>query len=203
MSTPAVDHTTDAATQRRKELAHSALITLSRVGYAHASLREIATNSPFSHGVVHYYFADKHDLMDACVDLYIEPQVRRYERLDEATTLEELTEGAVAMLRQGVADDLASDRVYFDLRTSALFDPEAAAFADRVSQALKGEITRFVRRYEELSGQQCAWSIDLLQNMLDAIGFEAMRKASAGALDDAANELEQSVRSVIRAAFPA
>ena len=37
---------------RRDQLAESALLTLGELGYARASLREIAANSPFSHGVV-------------------------------------------------------------------------------------------------------------------------------------------------------
>ena len=51
---------------RRRELAESALRTLGELGYARTSLREIASNSEFSHGVVHYYFHDK--LVETLVD---------------------------------------------------------------------------------------------------------------------------------------
>ena len=46
----------DKFDERRDELAESALKTLGELGYARTSLREIAQNSEFSHGVVHYYF---------------------------------------------------------------------------------------------------------------------------------------------------
>ena len=49
----------DKYDERRRALAESALKTLGELGYARTSLREIANNSEFSHGVVHYYFADK------------------------------------------------------------------------------------------------------------------------------------------------
>jgi hypothetical protein len=49
--------------ERRAELAEAALVTLSELGYARTSLREIAQNSVFSHGVLHYYFNDKIDLI--------------------------------------------------------------------------------------------------------------------------------------------
>ena len=42
--------------ERRTQLAESALATLGELGYARTSLREIAQNCAFSHGVVHYYF---------------------------------------------------------------------------------------------------------------------------------------------------
>src|ERR1700750_1707183 len=49
--------------ERRAELAEAALQTLSELGYARTSVREIAQNSAFTHGVLHYYFRDKVDLI--------------------------------------------------------------------------------------------------------------------------------------------
>ena len=60
----------DKFADRRAQLANSALLTLSELGYARTSLREIAQNSEFSHGVLHYYFTDKVDLIMHCVKQY-------------------------------------------------------------------------------------------------------------------------------------
>ena len=60
----------DKVAQRRSELAAAALKTLSELGYARTSLRDIAANSEFSHGVLHYYFRDKVDLITYCVREY-------------------------------------------------------------------------------------------------------------------------------------
>ena len=60
----------DKFEERRRELADAALQTLSELGYARTSLREIAQNSAFSHGVLHYYFRDKVDLIIYCVRQY-------------------------------------------------------------------------------------------------------------------------------------
>ena len=59
--------TVDKVAQRRSELAAAALKTLAEQGYARTGLREIAANSEFSHGVLHYYFRDKVDLITHCV----------------------------------------------------------------------------------------------------------------------------------------
>ncbi|NUR94712.1 MAG: hypothetical protein HOV67_05565 [Kribbellaceae bacterium] len=48
----------DKIERRRIALAESALKTLGELGYARTSLRVIANNSEFTHGVVHYYFRD-------------------------------------------------------------------------------------------------------------------------------------------------
>ena len=68
-------------------------------GYARASLREIATNSEFSHGVVHYYFRDKLGLIVYCVRYYKAQCVRRYDAVvADSDTADELVE-AFAELR--------------------------------------------------------------------------------------------------------
>ena len=60
----------DKFAERRAQLAASALQTLSEPGYARTSLRDIAQNSEFSHGVLHYYFSDKVDLIIQSVKQY-------------------------------------------------------------------------------------------------------------------------------------
>ena len=67
--------------ERRTQLAQSALATLGELGYASTSLREIAQNSEFTHGVVHYYFADKVELIIHCVRLYKTQCVSRFDEI--------------------------------------------------------------------------------------------------------------------------
>ena len=71
----------DKFSERREELARAALKTLSELGYARTSLREIAENTEFSHGVLHYYFTDKVDLIMCCVRQYKAVCVTRYDEV--------------------------------------------------------------------------------------------------------------------------
>ena len=71
----------DKITPRRVELAEAALGTLGELGYSRTSLREIAQNSQFSHGVFHYYFKDKADLICFCVRHYKAKCVTRYDEI--------------------------------------------------------------------------------------------------------------------------
>src|SRR5918998_6156148 len=76
----------DKFSERRRQLATSALRTLSELGYARTSLREIAQNSEFSHGVLHYYFRDKVELITYCVRQYKAECVQRYDTIVEGAT---------------------------------------------------------------------------------------------------------------------
>ena len=71
----------DKFSERRAQLADAALQTLAELGYARTSLREIAQNSQFSHGVLHYYFSDKEDLITHCVRQYEAACVTRYDEI--------------------------------------------------------------------------------------------------------------------------
>src|SRR5215211_7211743 len=96
----------DKIERRRVALAESALRTLGELGYARTSLREIANNSEFSHGVVHYYFADKLELIIYCVRHYKARCVTRYDGVvAEATTAQELLDAFAAKLVETVQDE--------------------------------------------------------------------------------------------------
>ncbi len=89
----------DKFTERRAELADAALKTLAELGYARTSLREIAQNSGFSHGVLHYYFTDKVDLITHCVKQYKAHCVPRYDQIvADSDTAEALCTGFAAGL---------------------------------------------------------------------------------------------------------
>src|SRR6202521_5884802 len=91
----------DKFSARRIELAEAALETLAELGYARTSLREIAQNSEFTHGVLHYYFSDKVDLILCSVRQYKARCVTRYDQVTaEARSYDELMTGFVAALAQ-------------------------------------------------------------------------------------------------------
>ena len=109
--------------ERRTQLAQSALETLGELGYARTSLREIAQNSEFTHGVVHYYFADKVELITYCVRQYKAECVQRYDAIvDEARSSSELAASFADALVATMIDDAPMHRLWYDLRSQALFE---------------------------------------------------------------------------------
>ena len=149
----------DKYDERRRALAESALQTLGELGYARASLREIANNSDFSHGVVHYYFEDKHDLIVYCVREYKSVCVRRYDGVvASSTTAEELLSGFADQLVATLGDDAAMHRLWYDVRTQSLFEERLRDVAVEIDGWLEDMIWRIVSRYAELAGSEPAMS---------------------------------------------
>jgi AcrR family transcriptional regulator len=97
----------DKFSARRIELAEAALETLAELGYARTSLREIAQKSEFTHGVLHYYFSDKVDLICCCVRHYKAKCVTRYDQITSAAqSRDELMNGFLEKLGETVRDEL-------------------------------------------------------------------------------------------------
>src|SRR6201986_5667476 len=107
----------DKFAERRAELAAAALRTLAEQGYARTSLRDIAQNSEFSHGVLHYYFADKVELITYCVRQYKAECVTRYDNaVTTATAADELRAGFGAAMAGTLRDDVTMHRLWYDTR---------------------------------------------------------------------------------------
>src|SRR5438105_14727041 len=106
----------DKFAERRAQLAAAALQTLSELGYARTSLREIAQNSEFSHGVLHYYFSDKVELITYCVRQYKAECVTRYDRIvATANSAQELKQGFGDAMGATLREDAKRHRLWHDL----------------------------------------------------------------------------------------
>ncbi|WP_338694186.1 helix-turn-helix domain-containing protein [Bradyrhizobium sp. 26S5] len=126
---------------RRIELAEAALETLGELGFARTSLREIAQNSAFTHGVFHYYFSDKLDLICCCVRHYKAKCVTRYDEVvTSAQSRDELTEGFLAKLAATLRDEARMHRLWYDMRSQAMFEPAFRKDVLEIDKSLEDDL---------------------------------------------------------------
>jgi len=137
---------------RRAELASSAILTLAESGYANTSLRDIAQNSDFSHGVLHYYFNDKLELIIYCVRQYKAACVLRYDEvLATSRTADQLKKGFIRLLGETLVEDASFHRLWYDLRAQSLFEEPLRRDAADIDHTLEEMVWRIVTRYAELA----------------------------------------------------
>ncbi len=147
----------DKFAARRDELAGAALQTLAELGYARTSLREIAKDTDFSHGVLHYYFSDKIDLITHCVKHYKAICVQRYDELvADAVTAPGLAHGFGVAMAGTARDDTALHRLWYDMRSQSMFEPAFRADVLDIDDSLQQMIWRVVSRYADLAGRAVA-----------------------------------------------
>ena len=165
----------DKYDERRTQLAISALATLGELGYARTSVREIAQNSEFSHGVVHYYFADKFELITHCVRYYKAQCVTRYDGLvAESTTADELLVRFGDKLVETMTTEAPMHRLWYDLRTQSMFEDQFRPDVLAIDATLQEMIGRVVTRYAELAGRDLAVDVATTYALLDGVFEKAL-----------------------------
>jgi AcrR family transcriptional regulator len=187
----------DKFAERRAELAAAALQTLAKLGYARTSLREIAQNSNFSHGVLHYYFSDKIELITYCVRQYKAECVTKYDDIvATATSADELSAGIGAVMAGTLRDDARLHGLWYDLRNQSLFDDSYRKDVQEIDQSLERMIWRIVSRYSELAGLPVAVSPSLAYAIYDGI-FQHALIAYLGGSEAAAVELQSNTERIL------
>lgn len=160
---------------RRAELAESALVTLGERGYARTTLREIAINSQFSHGVVHYYFQDKLELIVYCVRHYKAKCVTRYDQVvATSTTADGLLVAFAAKLVETLRDEAPMHRLWYDLRSQSMFEDSLREAVSMIDATLEDMVWRVVERYAELAGRPTAVPRAAAYGILDGLFQQAL-----------------------------
>ncbi len=147
----------DKFESRRGELADAALQTLGELGFARTSLRVIAQKTAFSHGVLHYYFRDKVELITFCVRRYKEHCVTRYDEVvAQATDADVLALMFADALVVTMEEDTAMHRLWYDMRAQAMFEPALRPTVTDLDRQLEDMIWRVVQAYAALGGRSTA-----------------------------------------------
>ncbi|MFC4857995.1 TetR/AcrR family transcriptional regulator [Actinophytocola glycyrrhizae] len=160
---------------RRAQLANSALRTLSKLGYAGTSLRDIAENSEFSHGVLHYYFRDKVDLITYCVRQYKAASVARYDQVVAvSTTPDELRDQWIGAMVATLRQDAPMHRLWYDLRNQSMFSEAFREDVRAIDSSLERMIGRIFGHYAQLAGLRLTTSAYLAYALVDGVFQNAL-----------------------------
>jgi AcrR family transcriptional regulator len=191
----------DKFAERRAELGEAALQTLAALGYARTSLREIAQNSVFSHGVLHYYFSDKVDLIVCSVRQYKARCVTRYDRVTaDASSYDEMMEGFVRALGDTLRDEAHMHRLWYDLRAQALFEEAFRADVAAIDKSLENMVLRIMNRFSELADAPLALAPPVLYALFDGLFQQYLLRQLSGD-EDAVEALREDARTAIDTLF--
>jgi AcrR family transcriptional regulator len=187
----------DKFAERRAELAEAALQTLAELGYARTSLREIAQNSEFSHGVLHYYFSDKVDLILCSVRQYKARCVTRYDQVTaDAQTYDALMTGFVAALGQTLRDEAHMHRLWYDIRAQTLFEAAFRTDVAELDKSLENMIWRIMSRFVDLTGAPQTMPPPVIYAMIDGLFQQGLLKHLSGDAR-AIEQMQADVRLVL------
>ncbi len=148
---------------KKRELALHTIRTLAQRGFANTSLRDIAEESGVSVGVLHYYFEDKVDLISYCVQIYKEGFIERLDNVLHTADTEELVlSETIDRLADAVMNDGELHRLWYDIRSQAMFDSNFSKVVDELEEALAAHSARFLIRvnYTHIDPKEYYLSVD-------------------------------------------
>jgi AcrR family transcriptional regulator len=146
---------------------------------------------------VHYYFADKFELITHCVRYYKAQCVTRYDALiAESTTAEELVERFGAKLVETMTDEAPMHRLWYDLRTQAMFEEQFRPDVLMIAATLQDMIGRVLTKYTELAGRPLALDVATSYALLDGV-FEKALLAHLTGDKHASRDLRARVAEVL------
>lgn len=181
VSAPAAGSAASKHDVRRDQLAESALTTLGQLGYARTSLREIARHSAFTHGVVHYYFSSKEELITYCVRYYKRTCVTRYDEIvSSSTTAEELRSRFAAKLAETIREEGPMHQLWYDLRNQSMFEPGLRDVVLEIDGQLEAMIWRVLSSYAALAGREPALDPSTTYGMLDGLFAQSLLAWATG-----------------------
>lgn len=186
---------TDKFALRRRELADAALTAIAAHGFANTGLRDVASHSALSHGVLHYYFDDKDDLIGQAIWQYKSECARRYDPIVATSqTGSELAERFGAAMAATLRDEADMHRLWYDLRNQALFD---AGFRDTIiaiDQLLSDMVWAVITRYAELEGHEPVVDRSSAYALFDGVFLNALIAYLRGDLSAVDRLRESSIR---------
>jgi AcrR family transcriptional regulator len=154
--------------EKKRELALHTLSALAELGFARLNLRDVAMRSGASLGLIHYYFADKTDLLTYCIRLYKDDFVRQLEEvIDSAGSLDELISRFPAALAQAIEEHGRTHRLWYDVRAQALFDPAFQDVVAEIENRLIGVVEHFLSRVNASGTVKAPWDALSFYLMLD------------------------------------
>lgn len=192
----------DKFNERRAELGQATLETLATLGYARTSLREIAQNSSYSHGVLHYYFADKIDLILCSVRQYKAVCVTRYDEVTtDAETYADLLERFCDKMVETLRDETSMHRLWYDLRSQAMFEEALREDVLSIDKSLELMIWRVLTRVGVLANQPIGASSEVAYAMFDGVFQHALQKYLQGD-EQALAELRANTGLLVKQLIP-
>lgn len=152
--------------EKKRLIAEGAIGALKDLGYANTSLRDIAANSDMSLGILHYYFEDRSDLIIYCVQIYKQEFVRKIiEALEQANGRNQVVEAFSEALVTSIVDDEMTHRLWYDIRTQAMFDETFRPVVSEI-EAMLIDIVRTALRKADSEVQE---GVELQYALLDGV----------------------------------
>lgn len=182
---------------KKRQIAASAIEALKELGYANTSLRDIADRCDLSLGMLHYYFEDRSELIIYCVQIYKHEFVRKIaSALEQTTGRDQVIDAFAEVLVASIIDDDMAHRLWYDIRSQAMFDETFRPVVDELEAMLIAIMATAMRQ----AGNADPAQVELKYAMLDGL-FRFFMQDGIGQTDHSRDQLLPAFRAQLATIF--
>ncbi|MDF2681314.1 MAG: TetR family transcriptional regulator [Brevibacillus sp.] len=192
------------AEAKRSFLIEQATLCLAQKGYSQVSLRDIAKASGVSLGILHYYFANKEDLLLAVIAGYKDTFIQELETAVVNAPPKRWLEQLLEVLHNSLTEKWTLHRLWYDLQVQAMYVP---AFRDHVNELrarMHVLIARILRQFFPPETHSMSMSADgavsLIYAQIDGLFLQSILEESS-VPESVVSRLEQTLPQLLNIMF--
>jgi TetR/AcrR family transcriptional regulator, transcriptional repressor of bet genes len=188
------------STGARERIRNGALDVLKREGYAGLTTAKVAAASGQNKGLIAYHFGSKQGLVAAVARQVSDVLVAEVlEEVGEPTSAEELVRGLTAGVWRVIDADPGIQRVYFDLASQSVIDPEVSAIMAETKVIFRATLSELMRGLADGPPEAEREAIAvLLVAGVEGLALEHLDSGASSAIDRARRLFERSAAAVVR-----
>lgn len=129
------------AQQRKKEIMSAASELFHQKGYLNTTTQDIIKKVGISRGLLYYHFKSKEDILYQIVEGYLQPLIKKFEKITQNKNLEPL-EKVIEFINNTVISEEQAKPEDYTLK-NAIHLPENSYMIDRINHKLSYEMTKY------------------------------------------------------------
>lgn len=181
------------APQRREEIVWALFDCLADRGHEKVSVKDIAARAGLPHGVIHYYFKKKDDIVAALVEALIRTYLEILEELlESAGTPDARLEKMLELLVEAFVFDRRLNRVFYNLVQMGFEREEVHSPLTRMLGAYRGTIENILRQAG--AGEKSASIACLTVALIEGLALQWMVDSEALPDGELLDMVKQNVR---------
>ena len=190
------------STGARERIRDGALDVLKTDGYAGLTTAKVAAASGQNKGLIAYHFGSKQGLVAAVARQVSDVLIAEVlTEVGEPTSAEELVRGLTTGVWRVIDADPGIQRVYFDLASQSVVDPEVSAIMAETKVTFRATLSELMLDLEDGPPEpELEATAVFLVAGIEGLALEHLDSGASPALDRARELFERSAAAVVRGA---
>jgi AcrR family transcriptional regulator len=183
------------AEEKRQQIIWALYECLSENGQERVTIKEIASRAGLPHGVIHYYFKNKDEIITALAEAIVESLVTRIDQTLKSTTPEDMHSAIIDFITKSLVMDEKLGPVFYNLIQLSFEREELHRMMKKMLRDYRKQMALFIEKYTGVKPQENLGA--LLVALTEGIGLQVMMDRRSFTEEKVRAMVEQSITTLL------